>query len=135
MDFRNRKPLIVASAERSNLSGSINGLRTASAIEWLVDSEIPFKEVEGVYKNTIEASFVIEPRNESEYHKIIAVFLDHYEQECVMLLDEWRNATLRYDLFGDRDESIGKLKSSTEFPWFVDAHTFCKKTGMYYTVE
>ena len=87
--------------------------------------------IHGVYKGVSELSYIIEVDDNLADIQALA---NKYDQECILYLDNQREATLMY---GDgKKEYIGSFKSaSKQLAQTKDSYTFNPNTGVYYIVE
>ena len=87
--------------------------------------------IHGVYKGKEELSYIIEVDDNLADIQALA---NKYDQECILYLDNQREATLMY---GDgKKEYIGSFKSaSKQLAQTKDSYTFNPQTGVYYIVE
>lgn len=104
---------------------------------------IPFKEIEGVYKNSKELSFVTIIKKGISDSKDIKDIAKEFNQECILSLGEiivhgLRKATLQYinAEYRTAGKDIGYFRQrAKEIAQKEDCYTFDPVTGNYFIVE
>jgi len=86
----NHTPVWIVSACRDNLTDEVNNQRHTKAKLLLIRERISYKEVFGSYQGSLERSFVI-PAGPG-VRCIVSQIAAHFNQECVLFLDQERNA-------------------------------------------
>lgn len=83
-----RQPCYIVSVYRKDASEEDNTHCHAGVRRFLRARQVPFKELEGMYKGELEYSFLI-PATYANVVKQVGIF---YEQESILYLDESRYA-------------------------------------------
>ena len=123
--------IIVISAELSHLPLEVNKQRTTSLYNALTDLGVLFKLVKGVYKNSIETSFVVLCGEDSVNFNRLQNLAITFSQESILHLDANRNATLIYDN-GNR-EAIGVFRSVDKSTIVnLESYTYDASSDIYY---
>lgn len=127
-----RKPVVILSAELSNSNAIINKQKTSSLKGLLERSGLPFKPVEGCYKDSKEVSFVVEVENRDEI-RLVQDFSKLYGQESFLLIDESRDVTLIFNADESENRSLGKFVAVGKAEALVeDSYTYCVETDTYF---
>ncbi len=132
MNYQTKRPVIIFSAELSNLTPRENAVRTAEVRERLDTYGILYREVEGHYKGNKETSFVV-ANTPQTYEDVYVIALLDFDQECILLRGEDDKT---YLMNRGSAEYIGKF---TQVPEDIAVqqgdYTYDKEYNAYYIVK
>ena len=114
---------IIISAEISTKTQEENKKRTDALLSWFRYSSTQYNEVTGMYKGSIERSFIINIE-ENE----LGLYLDlasSFHQEAILILDNDNIATLYY-LETDKTEVIGQFQPLDSYTRVGDTVYTCE---------
>lgn len=131
MKIKNEKPFIIFSVEREELTEDENVINTYKIEEELKELEIDYKIVKGYYDGVEENCFLVINTSQNNYHTLRIA--SKYNQESILLVDQFRNAKLYY-LDTRVTINLGKWTKIDEIVG-VDAWTYDYATGRYYTCQ
>jgi hypothetical protein len=125
------KPVIILSAFRKDLTDTQNMQRHTELESSLGKLKFANKVVVGCYKGVKELSYVI-PYNDVAEELVLISLGEHFNQECVLKLDDNRNASLLYT--NGSQEPLGHFHPITEKDALErDNYTF--SDGIYYGIK
>lgn len=110
-----RIPIVILSAELSSKFAEANAQSTEALRLALRDSDIPYREVKGIYKGTSETSFMLVLPWEKLY--VADRLRDSFEQESYLLIDSNSLASLEFE---GGSEILGKFTELTQVPMHGD---------------
>ena len=132
MNYEFKKPIVLISAERPNITEVGNYKRTLDLRQDLINGDFGFKVVNGHYKGRSEISYAVVCLNNEALEELISLS-DKYGQDCILYRDENDNARLE-SLTGT--EYLGKMVQATEYTATEsDNYTYDPTTGGYYVVR
>lgn len=104
---------IILSAELSVSDEWTNHLRSRRLEGMLIDLQLPYKKVGGVYKGVKEVSFMVIVKDEAEIQTVKDLGLVTFEQESVLFRNFKGNAKL---IFKDETSvDLGKFKQGFSY--------------------
>jgi hypothetical protein len=129
------KKSVILSAELSTKDDEYNKQVTKTLHGFLNKNKIPFKELVGHYKGHNESSVLIELSDKFNLRQANDLS-QWYDQECLMILDEDRNAIIYNETdYGLTQVPLGKLKAITpKQAQKLDAWSYCPLNDQYYGV-
>ena len=99
---------IILSAELTRCNERENLLRTRRLEGMLIDLELPYKKVGGIYKGVKEVSFMVVVKDEAEIETVKDLGIVSFEQESVLFSDLLGGAKL---IFKDGTKhELGRFK-------------------------
>ncbi len=124
--------VVILSAELSTNTNESNRQRTLNLEACLQDCGFSFNKAQGVYKGSIEDSFVVLPKNQEEIESLKDFAFKNFKQESVLLQDANGRAILVYN--DGRNEEIGRLRQVN--PKLVDMlDSYTVLNGTVYSTE
>ena len=109
--IQTKKPFVIISAENANKSKETNAKKHKLLMSQLKKDKFPIKEVEGVYKGTVEKSILV-VLNQRWLAVELATFKNYaaiFNQESILFVDEERNASLIFPYNKENSEKLGKF--------------------------
>lgn len=125
--FDNKKiPVVILSLNHGDVEQELKVIKDAGFSR--------LKHVHGKYKGQLENSYVVAVRSPEEVDRLL-LLARKYNQECIMFIDEKRDAILYYCDTYDV-EPIGELVTVYEhLAHKQDSYTFCPVSNAYYVVK
>ena len=108
---RKKKPFVIISAERFTNTIEENEKKHNELMTQLKKDKFSIKEVEGVYKGTVEKSIIV-ILNKRWLAVELATFKNYaaiFNQESILFVDEERNASLIFPYNKENSEKLGKF--------------------------
>ena len=99
--------VVILSGELSSLSSNENDRRTTLLNDMIAELRLPFKRAEGVYKGTIEKSFVVVVNDQADIDTLAGFAFKSFGQESILHQDSNQLARLIYA--DGKTETLGKL--------------------------
>ena len=109
--IQTKKPFVIISAERSINTAEENKKNHLDLWLQLKGEGFSIKEVEGVYKGTVEKSILV-VLNQRWLAVELATFKNYaaiFNQESILFVDEERNASLIFPYNKENSEKLGKF--------------------------
>ena len=109
--IQTKKPFVIISAERSINTAKENKKNHLDLWLQLKGEGFSIKEVEGVYKGTVEKSILV-VLNQRWFAVELATFKNYasiFDQESILFVDEERNASLIFPYNRENSEKLGKF--------------------------
>lgn len=131
MNHTQTNAFIIFSVFKADRTDVQNGCRHAVVHKHLTNHGVPFKEVDGQYGGEHEKSFLV---GSSDYDLVYGL-AQEYEQESILLVDEDRQATLRFvgDYTGESNDLHLGTFERTYHPKGRD-YTFDPSTNQYWVI-
>jgi len=114
--IQTKKPFVIISAERSINTAKENKKNHLDLWLQLKGEGFSIKEVEGVYKGTVEKSILV-VLNQRWLAVGLATFKNYasiFDQESILFVDEERNASLIFPYNKENSEKLGKFIAVTK---------------------
>jgi len=122
--------VVILSGELSSLSSTENTRRTTLLNDMIAELRLPFKGSAGVYKGTIEKSFVVVVNDQADIDTLAGFAFKSFGQESILHQDSNQLARLIYS--DGRTETLGKLvQVPKELAETLDNYTLMD--GKFYT--
>lgn len=120
------RPIVILAINTDSYENDIKAIQ-----EFLPNYNYSRLAMHGVYKGVSELSYIIEVDDNLDDIQALA---NKYNQECILYLDNQREASLIHS--DGKKEYIGSFRSaSKQLAQTKDNYTFNPKTGVYYIVE
>jgi len=126
--MKNRKRVILVSAELKTLPSQTNEARTKSLENALKTKGYNFSQVLGSYKGSLEKSFLIDASE--DILKNVHSLAGYFGQESILVVDELQKATL-IDSNGQK-EVIGEMKQVNSL---TGLEGWTLVNGLFFTVK
>jgi len=101
-------PFILFSVEQGKCTANDNAVHTQACRNNLQLNSIDFKEVIGFYDGKSEVSFLVVDTDKN--FRCVKQIVKRFNQECILLVDQFRNATLDF-LSWEDPQNIGTFQS------------------------
>lgn len=130
MRVHNNEPAIIFSAYQRDLPRSLNESNHTFVINFLRNSKVPFRELQGYYKGRVEKSVMVPARKA----RIANIFAGLFNQESILELDNERGATFTDLKTGDKYfagwlKPVSKREALEAIGWTKD------EGGQYWTIS
>lgn len=131
MNLENNEAFYIVSVMHASLTSEANFDRHEETKVWLTSLNIPYKVVKGVYKGVTEQAFLLIADDIGKTYKVATMLAEEYNQECILSVNENREAKL---LYPNSETNIGKFQRVVSTAG-LDSYTVDLETGQAWTCK